>query len=308
MLRQSRRLALLALVLLTVALPAADGVKPRWQLKKGQVLKYLLRHHEDRTVSLKDEKFETRTELDLHWEWTVDAVDEKGTVTLKGKLAGLRAAIAGRGYEFAYDSNGTNASEEVYKKDLISYMDQLRSTAYTMRLSPEGQVIEISGFDKSLADMPPGSDVHSIHGYNLRDGSFAWYLQQSLGVLPDVQVQEGGRWKQPNKNKLAGIGELTGETEYRLTRAAKAGAATHELGFEGAHAMDVEMKFGTLILRGPMKIGKVRGTVQFDPKTQTVQSSEYKAEMRGDFKLNEDPDTPILKMEFKQTVTLETRP
>ncbi len=308
MTRRSHRLALAVLLLSAASLPAADEVKPRWRFEKGQTLRYLLKHHEQRKVTVNVEDFETKTDVDFHWEWTVKEVDDKGVATLDAKLTGLRFEVRGRGYEFDYDSNGTNSSDDQFKKDMIAYLDDVRKAAYRLRLAPDGAVKEVRGFDSALADAPPANRVHDTNGLTLRDAAFGWYLQQALGVLPDAAVAEGGRWKRPTKTKLGSLGELSGETEYHLAKAAKAGGAKeHELRFAGARSLDLDMKWGDGSLRGPFTIAKVKGVVHFDPKTHAVARSEYKTEMSGDLKLNDSAE-PVLKVELKQTVSLEARP
>src|SRR5216684_3875449 len=97
--------ACLLLLLGAPALPAAEPIDLHWQLKKGQVLKYLLKHREVRTVTVGDEKFETTTATECDWQWTVQEVDDQGTATLELKLKGLRMTCNGKDFDFQYDSS-----------------------------------------------------------------------------------------------------------------------------------------------------------------------------------------------------------
>jgi hypothetical protein len=303
-----RRLVLPLVLILFASAPlrAAEGVELRWAFKKGQTFKYLMKHHEVRTVAVGDGKFETTTDLDLDWQWTVADIDDKGVATVEAKLAGLKASIKGRDYEVQYDSAGKNTTEDAYAKTVVHYFDQLRFAKYRLRLGPDGRGAEFRGLDKVIADLPAGNQAADFHGLALRDDTFAWYLQQALGLLPEAKVTEGGKWKEPVKTKLAGLGEMTGQTEYRLDKPAKSGDVLCQVvRFEGSATVDLGMQFVNLSLSGPLKIIKVEGAVRFDPKAGAVHDSEYKTEMSGDLKLG-DGGT-MMKVGYKQTVTWQAK-
>jgi hypothetical protein len=300
-----RRLAPV-LVGLLAALPAAaaDGVELRWQLAKGQTYAYLMKHHEVRTVEVGDQKFETTTDTEVEWLWTVKEVDDKGVAAVEMSMKALRLTANGRDYDFKYDSSVANTGAEAWKKDLIDHLDHLRAARYRLRIARNGEVKELTGFDKVIADHPPGSSVHDTNALTLRDGPFGWFLRQSLGVLPDAAVAEGGTWKRPVRLKLEGFGEMTGETEYRLDKPAKVGETPCQVvRFKGTPTLDLDMKLSNVTLAGPLKITKLEGAVRFDPKAGVVRESEYKTEMAGDLKLNDSS----LKLGFRHTVTWELK-
>lgn len=299
-------LSLVLLLFASAPLHAAEGVELRWAFKKGQTFKYLMTHHEVRTVAVGDGKFETTTDLDLDWQWTVAEIDDKGVATVEAKLAGLKASIKGHDYEVQYDSAGKNTTEDAYTKTVFHYFDQLRFAKYRLRLAPDGRVVEVRGFDKVIADLPAGNQAAEFHGQGLHDDTFAWYLQQALGLLPAAKVTEGGKWKEPVKTKLAGFGDMTGQTEYRLDKPAKSGDVLCQVvRFEGSATIDLSLQLGNLGLAGPLKITKVEGAVRFDPKAGAVRDSEYKTEMSGDLKLGDGGS--IMKVGYKQTVTWQAK-
>jgi hypothetical protein len=267
-----------------------------------------MKHHETRKVTVNKEVFETKTQTDLDWAWKVKDVDAKGAATLEAKLTGLRVDITGRGYEFQYDSNGTNAGDEAYKKDLITLLDRFRRGAFRVKLASDGEVLEVHGFDPLVNEAPPESHVEDTNGLTLRDTAYAWYLQQALGRLPEAAVTPGGRWTRPAKQKLTALGEASGETTYQLAKPVeKDGRKLLPVEFSGTQSLDIDMKFAGGQLRGTMKIGKLKGTVLFDPKARSVARSDYTTDMAGDFRFNDNADAAI-KVELRHAVSLEALP
>lgn len=81
------RLAALTVLLSAVAglVSAAEPLELRWRFKRGQILKYVLKHHEVRHTEIGSLTAETTTdsEYDLHW-----TVKELGTTWLNTPLRG----------------------------------------------------------------------------------------------------------------------------------------------------------------------------------------------------------------------------
>src|SRR5262249_51052634 len=142
------------LVVLLLSVPAAaEPVELRWQFKKGQALKYELRHREVRTVEIADQKLETTTTTEYEWTWTVQGVDDQGQQTLAHNVPALRVDSMGKDFNFRYDSAQGNSSQDEYQKKLIHFYDQLRFGEYRIQLRPDGRVAGVTGFDKLLGEI-----------------------------------------------------------------------------------------------------------------------------------------------------------
>src|SRR5436309_1630519 len=107
----------------------AEKQELRWRFKRGQKFHYVLKQREVRTASVGDRVFDTTTQTDYEWLWTVQDVDEQGMATLELKLTGLRVASNGKDFDFQYDSARGNEAPGDYKKKLIRFYDQLRFTS-----------------------------------------------------------------------------------------------------------------------------------------------------------------------------------
>jgi len=306
----SRGLASLLLLLSPAFLHAAEKMELQWKFKKGQVHKYLLKHREVRTVVVGDQKFETTTASEYELQWTVNDIDDKGVAVLEQKLTALRVTSTSTSFEFQYNSARGNQTDDAYKKKLVNYYDQLRFAGYRVRLKPDGRIVEVQGFDKVLGETGPDQDIANYHAINLHDGSFAWFLQQALGTLPEATVAGGGKWKVPVEGKLAEAGGLTGQVEFTLQeKPVQAGERTcQELRLTGAQALELDMKLFNNPLKGTLKTTKLAGAVRFDPKAGAVQNSEIQIEMSGDLKIGGGEKPAAFKVSFQHALELERKP
>jgi hypothetical protein len=301
--------ACLLLLLASPALRSAGPIDLHWQLKKGQVLKYLLKHREVRTVNVADQKFETTTTTDYDWQWTVQEVDDQGTATLELKVKGLRMTCNGKDFDFQYDSSRANQSDDDYKMKLIAFYNEVRFGSYRLKLRRDGTIAEVNGFDKLINELSPGGNVVDFHGLNLHDDSFGWFLQLLLGTLPEKALPEGSEWKVPVRAKLAGFGDLNGQIEVTLGKEVKVGERScRELKQTGSEMVDLDMKWANGSLRGTLKTTKLTGLVRFDPRAGAVQSGEAQADYGGELKLGLGEMPVVLGVKFHQELTLEAQP
>jgi hypothetical protein len=302
-------LASLLAVALLPSVRAADPVELRWQFKKGQVFKYLLKHREVRTVEVGDQKFETTTDSEYDWQWTVTEIDDKGTATLELKLQGLRVSSNGKDYEYRYDSSRVNEATEELNKNTIHFHDQLRFSNYRLRLKGDGAVAEVYGLDKVQDETTASTPVAMLSGYHLRDDSFGWFLQLLVGVLPGKPVAEGAKWKLPAPAKLKGLGDLNGQLEFSLDKPVAVGERPcQRVRLAGACTLELDMKVPNSTLQGTLKTSKIEGTVLFDANGGMVRKGEGQIDFSGDLKLGIGDQPLVLKMGFKNKLELEAKP
>src|SRR5262249_40194475 len=159
--------------------------------------------------------------------------------TLEMKLTGLRVKIDGKNYDLKYDSAGGNQGADDYRKKLINLFDQLRLASYTLKLKPDGRIVEVQGFHKLLGEVGNDMGVVDLNGLNLHDGTYGWFLQQALGTLPEKPVAEGGKWEVKTEIKLPEMGEVNGKAALALGKTVKVGdKPCRELTFAGSHTVE----------------------------------------------------------------------
>jgi hypothetical protein len=293
-------LAALVVVAAGAVAPAQDRDAPRWQFKKDHTFKYLFKQKEVRTVTIGGEKFVATTEHEFAWRWAVQEADEGGAL-LELRFDSLKATVSGKDFEYAYETGRNNDYQDPAKKKLSGFYDQIAFGKYRLRLDRRGVITELTGFSKLCEDLndPATADMY---GMSLRDGTLAWFLQQTMGVLPDMPLtQKDQRWK-VSFEKQVEPGKLTGDNEFTLTERDKDGfTARHR----GQAALDVDMKWSGLSLRGTLKSTRLEGKYAWDGRAGCLRGGEARVRVQGELKLNDASD---LRVEYEQALELTRQP
>jgi serine/threonine protein kinase len=298
----------------------------RWRFKRGDALKYVQKDHEEWSVG----DYGTTSDLEFDWLWTVKEVDDWGAATIEATLTGLRISIKkdlGNG-GVQYDSD-TDRDAGAADEEKLSYFQRLRRTTFEGHIRPDGRVTVFRRFDGlnaaffrmresqaldglNAALSPLSRDVPS--GYSpavwiatlLSDDTFIWYLQQSLGVLPEVGAADGAKWGVPAKRRLSGIGEVSGETTYQLMKPARADDPPNRaLRAEGSHTLKLKLNSDKAdeALTGTVKIALLNGAIHFDTKAKLLNHSKLELEMNGGV----EAGPPGWKANCKQVITWERK-
>ena len=290
--------------------PAAqpDAVELRWRFQKGQEHKYKFKHREARTVAIGDQKRTTTTTIEYEWTWTVQEVDDQGQATLGHKFTALRVESTGTDWDFRYDSAQGNASQDDYQKKLIHLYDQLRFGEYRVQLRADGRVASVSGFDKLLGEINADGQVLDFHAQYLRDDSFAWLLQQALGVLPAHAVAVGDTWEGKHDTRLQTYGQLEGVSKYTRDKPEAVEGRTHEIiKRKGNQTLDMDTRWLNVPLRGMLKTSKLDGIHRFDPKKHALAAASVQLELGGDLLLGNENSPAKMKIHFERALDLEQR-
>jgi hypothetical protein len=288
------------LVLLVSAAPAQDRDAPRWQFKKDQAFKYLFKHKEVRAVVVAGQKFVATTTHEFAWRWTVQEADESGA-SMELTFDALRAAVSAKDFEFAYETGRNNEYQDPAKKALSRFYDQVAFGKYRLRLDRRGAIAELTGFTKLCEDFndAPTTDMY---GMSLRDGTLAWFLQQTLGVLPEgASAGKDPRWKFTVEKALE-PGQLSSEDVFTLAGRDKDGfTARHQ----GQGSLEVDTKWSGSSLRGTLKTTKQEGKYVWDRRQGAVRSGEARLRIQGDLKLNAETE---MRIAYEHTLELTRLP
>jgi hypothetical protein len=282
------------------AAPGQEANAPRWSFKKDQVFKYQFKHKEVRTVAVGDQKLVATTEHEFACRWTVQEVGEGGAL-LELKFDALRVRVTAKDFEYAYESGRDNETQIPEKKKLNNFYDQVAFGKYRLRLDRRGVITELTGFTKLSEDLNDAATA-DVYGLSLRDGTLAWFLQQTMGILPDAALsQKEPRWKQ-SFQKQTEPGQLSGEAEYFLAERDKDGfTARHR----GQATLEVDMKWSGSTLRGELKTTKLEGKYVWDARGGSLRSGEARIDVQGTLKLNDAAD---LRVSYEYALELTRQP
>jgi hypothetical protein len=298
------RLTAVGLLLSSSLVAAGEVPELRWKFASGQVHNYRFKHREVRAVEINDQKAETTTETSCQWKWTVKEVDDKGIATLEQKLTALRVTCNGKDFDFAHEAGKPKTDGDDYQKQFANLFDQLRLfEGCKVRLAPDGRVVEVRGLSKLLQENDPGMNILDLHFLNWRDDGFAWFLQQALGRLPENGKAATGVWKVQVAGMLADLGPFQGQVDFTLKKPVREDSRLlQEIAFKGAQQTDLDMKWIGLAVRGKLATTKLAGSIRFDARAGTLDSSRAQIDMKGDLQLGDDA-TPF-RVSYQHTLEL----
>ena len=262
---------------------AQEPADLKWRFKIGDSQKYTFKHKEVRTVEVGDLRAETTTVADFDWLWTVEDIDTAGVVKLNAKLENLRFSTAGQGFDIGYDSARGNRGDADYDKRFIGLMDQFRYAGkYHLRLDARGKLHEVKGLSKILQENDPGLNILDYHCLNLRDETFAFFLQTVLGRLPDDAKKS--KWQLTGDQSLGELGNVTGPVHF--TRDAKADAeGLLPIRWQGTQTAELNSKWINVDFKGALKTTKLEGTMRFDPRSGWMHSGNAAMHFGGELKI-----------------------
>ncbi len=301
-------MAALGIVAIWLSSSSALAGEPdlRWRFQKGQALKYVLKHREVRTAELADQKFETTTQSEYGWRWTVHEVAADGTATLHKKWTSLRVQCNAANFEFSYDSTQSARPPDDYRKRLANLFDQiLYAGEYQLRLAPNGQLHDLKGLNKVLDENNPGMNILDFHALHLRDGTFAWFLRQALGQLPEDKKQQ--KWTVDAKANLSDVGPVTGQVVFvRKGTAKSADRVCEHIAFSGRHTAELDMKWLNVAVKGPLRTTQFQGELWFDARAGVLARGTADIDLAGDLKFGDN--ATVMKLRFHHQLELELQP
>lgn len=209
--------------------------------------------------------------------------------------------INGQNFAYQYDS-GKGQRDDEYQKTLSNLYDQvLFSGKYRVRLGPSGRLLELKGLSKVLEDTNPGLNILDYHGLNLRDETFALFLQQALGRLPDKKQD---KWQVETKASLGEWGSVTGLVDFTRKPAVKINdRPCAQIDVAGKQTADLEMKWLNIPLKGTVQTTKLKGTLWFDAKAGALERSTVEMATKGELKIG----SGVMKLTFQHQLEMETQ-
>ncbi|HEY2154814.1 MAG TPA: hypothetical protein VGH33_04245, partial [Isosphaeraceae bacterium] len=150
------RLALVAAVLLMS--PLARGAETlKWTPRAGERLRYTLSQTFDIKVKAQGQELSNKAELDVELTWKVVSVAPDGAIELAQTLDRAMTKATAAGLALVYDSQDKKTAEAPATQVLAMAYEALLGKPYTIRLSPQGEVLDVKlpeGASAALAGSP----------------------------------------------------------------------------------------------------------------------------------------------------------
>ncbi len=188
------RLALVAAIV--VISPVARGAEAlKWAPKPGETLRYTLSHAFEVKVKGQGQELSQKDELEVDLTWKVSSVAPDGVVELSQTLDRARMKRTAPGVVFAYDTQDKTTADAPANQPFVEAYKALLGKPYTIRLSPQGEVIDVKlpeGASAALAGSPlqEGADAGSFYSA----AGVKNFLAQMLPKLPREPVGKGATW------------------------------------------------------------------------------------------------------------------
>jgi hypothetical protein len=190
-----------AKVLVAIALCSlghkADGADAtlRWSLKRGEKLRYTLTQVANRTIDAAGQKITVKNELTVELTWVVKSVASNGTIELTQTVDRAISKNVANGQSLVYDTKDKAGAEILEIQPLAKLYDALIGHPYTLRISPQGEIIDVKVPDalaKALVGSPFAATADS--GTFFTPEGVKTVLAQLLPALPKTPVKPGSSW------------------------------------------------------------------------------------------------------------------
>jgi hypothetical protein len=193
----------LALSAAVLSLLFQEKVDLAWKFQKGQEHRYRL----TQKMATEFGGATIAQEMGSTYSMKVTEVDEKGAATLTCTYEAV-AVKANFPEEYDYDSE---KDKEPPEQEYPKMMSRIIGKAFTMRMTPRGQVTDVKGIDKLLETMLAGAEneqAGQMAKQMFNDEAFKTMMQQMSPMLPEQKVGKGETWANDFTIKMPIIGAL----------------------------------------------------------------------------------------------------
>lgn len=157
--------------------------------------------------------------LTISMAWNVNAVDENGNGMIEQKITGIKLLMTsvptGVGKAIDIDTSRSEKPNKGPSADLLKQVEPLIGAAYTVVMSPRGEVIDVKIPESTLESLRKAPGSMRLRSLMSKTG-LKDLFGQSLVVLPEEAPVEGQPWSF-RADIDTGVGNFTRHNEYTWT-------------------------------------------------------------------------------------------
>lgn len=277
------RFCLLILLLVPSLLRADEPLDLHLTFKKGDVhrMRVTLAQTIDQTIDGTTQQ--TRQTIMLGYTFAVDDLGAQGVATISVRYDA--ASLHAKTTEGAVDYDSSHPSPQV--PATAAGLAALVGQGYSLRLTGDGHVAEVSGLDKMLAailakmNIPAGpirTAAENAVRQQLNAENLKANLQGLFAPFPDHPVTTGETWARDSQIALGF--PLLIESGYTL-KARQDGVATIELLGKVSTAPNAVIDLGQQMRMSYQLRGEQHGTIQVDESTGWTRSAQSVQKLTG---------------------------
>jgi len=306
--------ALLAVALLLIpatSRAANDTVDLKLRLEKGQEYKLVITIEQSIVQWIMESEMEMDQTIVLGETFKVTDVDEDGTYTIEVTIGPVAMKMESKMGSFEFDSEDPPDEIPVMAKGIAALVDQ----AFTLKMTPQGKVVEVSGFEDVFESMmdaledlegPMKDQMIDDMKRQFGDDALKEMMENVTAIYPSKPVSVGDSWEQ--EVVMARTFPLIAKTTYTLAER-KDGIASLKIDGTFEPNPDGEpMKMGPMTMKMALK-GTQEGTFQIDEATGWFVEGEMTQEMEGEVTVSGAPGAGgemSIPMRIKGTTTFKT--
>ena len=304
-----------AIALVAVAAAALSSascskkVKLRLRLEKGKSYGMLMTMDQKIGQEVLGQKQSVKQVIGMGYTFEVTDVDGKGNASVEVSHTSVRFEQIGPAGVIKYDSKKPSGTVHLAARGYAGLVGQ----GFSMKISPEGRVLEIAGVDKMLDHIVKGLGLpEGPMRQQLKDGikeqfgeaAIKEMMETTFAIYPADPVAVGDSWT----GKVVLTKQLPMVVETTYTLKSRSG---------GVASVDVKSKISANKSAGPSKIGSISmkygltgtqdGTMEIDEATGWTTSASIEQDFGGKVEMLSGPGLPpgtTWPITIKSTVTI----
>jgi hypothetical protein len=283
---------------------ADEKIELKFRLAKGETYGLKATIKQEIVQWVQDAEQKTTLTMGVGETLNVKDVDAQGTMTVQVEIASMSVKMKGEQAEVEYDSENPPEEVALPAKLFAAMVGQ----SFTMKLTPQGHVSELTGVDQMLQkvfdaiEVPDPQMKEAVLADLKRqfgDAALGEMMERTMAIFPDKPVGVGDSWTQ-TMTLNTGFPSIT-ENTWTLT-GRKDGVATVEVKSTlKPNEKAAPMKMGPFSMTFDLS-GTQTGTFKLDEATGWFVGGTITQDISGEMSVTGAPDT---QGEIKVPMTIQ---
>lgn len=292
----------LAMLAVHAVAQAEEPIVLRYKMKPGDQHIYRTKVAMTQSQTVNGMEIETKIEQQDVALRTVEKVDEKGNYLIKSQNKQLQVSTQiGPLGEYKFNSKtGERTEGSNLSTALNPLYDRLKDASLNFKLSPQGEILEVKGYQELLGDVVQQNPLAAQFAGGGGDEAAKLGFQQMYVKFPEKPLKPGDTWEETAEVPLRNIGKVESKSIYTYEGADTVGdRKTVRIRVSNDTTVDINIEMGGTKVSGKMTTTQSSGKVQFDPVAGQIILKEVSYTIDGD--LTVDANGNIIDVESSQT-------
>jgi hypothetical protein len=282
----------------------AQAEGPRWKLKAGEVLRYVMQEKEVSTVKAAEGEIKSNRSTTTNLGWSVQGVSQSGDAEIALRFERIRVHIERPPY-MPYDLDSSAAKIDA-PEPFGSLGKQLKAMAqveFTFKLKPNGAIEDFTIPEKTLKTLRAGITDPTAQNAPFEQALKDSFLQSSPPAFPENASEPGRTWTSKPAKIPTQFGNLIVDKTFTALGADPQNPAILRIGTETKVAIEPQENAG---VSAKLQSQEGKGSLAFDTASGRILSTTLNQKMQLLIANPMDPNQKIDQTtETSSTMTLE---